>query len=32
MEGLGTSIFWGSEGLNLDTSLQHLEVNEAEEE
>ena len=28
----GTSIFEGSEGLHLDTSVQHLEEDEAEED
>ena len=32
MEHPDMSIFQGSEGLHLDTSLQHLEEDEAEEE
>jgi hypothetical protein len=32
MENPGMSIFQGSEGLQLDTSLQHLEEDEAEED
>jgi hypothetical protein len=32
MEHPGISIFEGSEGLQLDTSLQHLEEDEAEED
>jgi hypothetical protein len=32
MEHPGTSIFEGSEGLRLDTSVQHLEEEEAEED
>jgi hypothetical protein len=32
MQHPGLSIFGGSEGLQLDTSLQHLEEDEAEED
>ena len=32
MEHPGTSIFQGSEGLQLDTSVQHLAKDEAEED
>lgn len=32
MEHPGMSIFEGSEGLHVDTSLQHLEEDEAEED
>jgi len=32
MERPGTSIFQGSKGLHLDTSVQHLEEDEAEDQ